>query len=184
MKILINKDYLYLFEKLDKNEKEEIIFDLENYILNQLYDKLFPSQNSEEDSLIYQKCEKLSCLKPKQIIEDKKIINENLLKESSKYFEQINLGNTPKEKLDYIIKGIKILKNLITLATGKELISSDDIFDPFFYSMIISKIKNLPSNSQYINMFLNRNLGNGLYDRISVDLASSLVFIDQLKIYN
>ena len=86
--------------------------------------------------------------------------------------------------MDYVLKGLKILQNLITLATGKELIGSDDIFDAFFYSIIIAKIKNLSSNVQYINMFLNINLGNGIYSRISVDLASSLVFIDDLKIEN
>ena len=182
MKILIKDDYL--FDKLEEKEKREISYDLENYILNKLHDKIFPSQFSEEDLFIYQKCEKLYNMKPEQIIDNKKIINQNLLKEASKYFQKISIGITPKEKLDYMLKGLKIIQNLITLVTGKELMGSDDIYESFFYSMCIAKIKNLSSNVQYINMYLNRNLGEGVYNRISTDLEGALLFIVDLEIKN
>lgn len=182
MQNLIKQDYLFV--KLEEKEKNDIAFDLENYILNKLYGKLFPLQFSEEDLLIYQKCEKLSGIRPEQIIDNKKLINPNLLIEASKYFEQLNIGSTPKEKLDYVFKGLRIIFNLITLTTGKELIGSDEVFDPFFYTMIIAKVKKLPSNVQYINMFLNRILVKDIYSRFPYDLASALVFIDNLQLQN
>ena len=78
MKTLINKKEL--FEKLDEKEKEEIAYDLENYILNKLYDKLFPSQPSEANLEIYQTNEKLALMKPEQLIDKHKLIYESLLK--------------------------------------------------------------------------------------------------------
>ena len=185
MKTLIIKEEI--FEKMEEKQKKEIIYDLEDYIFNRLYGKLFPSLFSEEDILINKKCEELSYLKPEQIIDNHKIIKESLLKEASKYFSQINIGISPKEKLDYIINGLKIIYNLITLTTGKESSgqSSDDIFDPFLYSLIITKIKNLASNIQYINMYLNKNLGDGIYNRSSYDLAGALIVISEgLKLEN
>ena len=170
-----------LFEKMDKKQKNEIIYGLEDLIFNRLYGKLFPSLFSEEDSIVKQKCEELSLLKPEQIIKNKELIKESLLKEASRYFSLINIGISPKEKMDYIIKGLKIIYNLITLTTGKDRSgqSSDDIFDPFLYALIITKIKNLASNVQYINLYLNRDLGDGIYNRISFDLAGACIIISE-----
>ena len=170
-----------LFEKMDKKQKNEIIYGLEDLIFNRLYGKLFPSLFSEEDSIVKQKCEELSILKPEQIIKNKELIKESLLKEASRYFSLINIGISPKEKMDYIIKGLKIIYNLITLTTGKDRSgqSSDDIFDPFLYALIITKIKNLASNVQYINLYLNRDLGDGIYNRISFDLAGACIIINE-----
>ena len=95
------------------------------------------------------------------------------------------MGISPKEKIEYIIKGLKVIYNLVTLTTGKELKnqSSDDNIDPFYYSLIISKIKNLASNVQYINMLIDKNLVNAYYFRISNDLADFLKVINESTIY-
>ena len=178
MKTMINKEELY--EKKDEKEKEEILYDLENYILNKLYDKLFPTQPSETDLEIYQKNEKLALMKPEQLIDKHKLINETLLKEAAKYIELLNIGITPQEKLDYVIKGVKIIQNLITLVKGEELSGSDDINELLFYSVFIAKIKNFPSNFQYISMYLDINIGDGVYRRLLSDLEASLALIDIL----
>ena len=177
MKTLINKEEL--FEKLDEKEKEEILYDLENYILNKLYDKLYPSQPSEADLEIYEKNEKLALMKPEQLIEKHKFINESLLKEASKYIELLNIGITPQEKLDYVVKGLKIIQNLITLVKGEEKSGSDDINELFYYSVFIAKIKNFPTNLQYISMYLDINIA-GIYRRLLSDLEASLALIDML----
>ena len=183
MKDLMYKDNL--FEKIDDKQKEEKICDLEDYIFKRLYRKLFPSLLSEQDLFISQKCEQLSNLKPEQLIQDTRIIKKGFLKEASSYFSQINMGISPKEKIEYIIKGLKVIYNLITLTTGKEIKDqgADDLCDPFYYSLIISKIKNLASNVQYINMFIDKNLVNAYYFRISNDLADFLTVINESTIY-
>ena len=171
----------FFSEKMEQKQKDEIIHDLETFILNKLYGKLFPSQDSEADLTFYQKCEKYSLLNPKQIIDKEKLINRRLLKEASEYFAQINMGNSPKEKMDYILKGMIIIQNLISLVTGENKLNHDpnDINDLFIYSIIITKIKNLPLNVQYIKMFLNKNLGdNDEYDYYSTCLTAALIYID------
>ncbi len=108
------------------------------------------------------------------------IINESLLKEAAKYIELINIGIIPQEKLDYVIKGLKIIQNLITLVKGEEKSGSDDINELFYYSVFIAKIKNFPSNFQYISMYLDINIGGGVYNRLLSDLEASLALIDML----
>ena len=136
--------------------------------------------------MFLKKCEELSNLKPEQLIQDDRIIKKSFLKEASKCFSQINMGISPKEKIEYIIKGLKVIYNLITLTTGKELKNqgSDDIMDPFFYSLIFSKIKNLASNAQYIIMFLDKNLRYGYFFKISNDLTIFLEVIKEGTTYN
>ena len=174
IKPLVNKDEL--FAKMTEKQKDEIIFDLEDYILKRLYGKLFPSLSSELDSVIYQKCEELSELKPEKIIKNKKLIKESLLIEASKHFPLLNMGSSPKEKLDYMFKGLKIIYNLITLTIGTDISEqgSDEIYDPFYYSLINAKLKNLATNAQYIIMYLNMKIKERFYIRIALDFAGTV----------
>ena len=170
-----------LFDGLEEKEKNSIAFDLENYILNKLYDKLFPTQRSESDISIYEKCEKLSNIKPEKLIDKKAIINETLLKEASKYFEQLDEGITPKDKIKFIRGGLRIIENLITFGTGKLLSGSDDIYPPLMYSMIIAKVKNLPTNVEYINMFLDKNICEDLDIVACFNLTVALAYIEKVS---
>jgi len=169
-----------LFRKFDKKEKKSISYDLENYILNKLYDKLFPSKRSEKDLYIYEKFKKLSNLEPENIIKKKQIINETLLKEASKYIEQLDKGITPEDKIKFMSKGLKIIDNLITFGTGKVISGSDDIYPPLIYSIIIAKLKNYPTNVQYIDMFFNKNISEGIYSRIPDDLKAVLIYFEEI----
>ena len=175
MKTEINKEKF--FKKLKENEKKMIGYDLETYIFDKLYDKLFPTQRSEKDILIYNKCELSSTLEPENFFEKNEVFNETLINEASKYFEKLDEGITPDEKIKIYLKGFQIIKNLITFCTGKEENPScNDTYPLLIYSMIIAKVKNLPTNIQYINMYFNENFD----DRSPKDLEAILLFIDEM----
>ena len=166
-----------LFKKFKEKEKNYIGYNLETYILDKLYDKLFPTQRSEKDISICNKCELLSTLKPENFIKKNEVINETLINEASKYFEQLDKGITPEEKIKIFRKGLKIIENLITFCKGEDKnYSPDDAYPPLIYSMIIAKVKNLPTNVQYIQMYLNENF----VGRAPKDLEAILLFIDEI----
>ena len=170
------KDYFKILGKLvDKKEKNKINDEaklsniksqLKNYIFNQLYEKLFPSETSEKDLFIYKKCQRLSFLKPENVIKNKNVINETLLNEASKYFAQIDNKLAPIDKMKCMIKGKEILENSISFSTGSKGLGVDDINSPFIYSMIKAKPKNLNSNIQYCKLYLKLCDSEGAYDYV------------------
>ena len=175
MKTEINNEKF--FKKFEEKEKKMIGYDLETYIFDKLYDKLFPTQRSEKDILIYNKCELSSTLEPENFFEKNEVFNETLINEASKYFEKLDEGITPDEKIKIYLKGFQIIKNLITFCTGEEENPScNDTYPLLIYSMIIAKVKNLPTNVQYIKMYFNENFD----DRSPKDLEAILLFIDEM----
>ena len=143
---------------MDKTEISNIKNLLENYVLNQLFDKLFPTQISEKDLFIYKRCERLAFLTPENVIEKKQIISEKLLNEAIKNFQQLDDKLTPLDKLKCIEKGISIIINSIKFNTGKNDVGFDDIVQPCIYVMLKAKPKNLATNAQYCELYLNNSI--------------------------
>ena len=131
---------------------------LGNYIMNKLFDKTFPTQISEEDLFIFKKCERLSFLKPENIIPTKESINENLLNEAIKCFKKLDDNITPFDKLRCIEKGTLIIKNSIAFNTGKKDFGFDDTINHLVYAMLKAKPKNLATNAQYCELFFNTTM--------------------------
>jgi hypothetical protein len=147
-----------ILQKFDKDEKIEILNDLENYVLTQLYDKLFPFESTKSDIFFYNKCCRLSFIKPENIVKEKRIINENLWKQAIEYIESMNDKLTPSDKIKCFIKAVSILENSINFSSGKDNLGIDDSLQVLIYVMIKSCPKNITSNSKYCEMYLNSEL--------------------------
>ena len=147
-----------ILQKFDKDEKIEILNDLENYVLTQLYDKLFPFESTKSDIFFYNKCCRLSFIKPENIVKEKRIINENLWKQAIEYIESMNDKLTPSDKIKCFIKAVSILENSINFSSGKDNLGIDDSLQVLIYVMIKSRPTNIISNSKYCEMYLNSEL--------------------------
>ena len=172
-------------KKMDKTELINIKCLLENYVLNQLFDKLFPTLISETDLFIYKRCERLAFLSPENVVENKEVINEKLLNEAIKAFEQLDEKLTPLDKLKCFEKGISIINNSISFNTGKNALGTDDMLQPCIYAMIKAKPKNLATNAQYCNLYLNNSIP-GIYGHICSNLemvTDALKKLNYTKLY-
>ena len=178
--LIKHEDIIFRF---DKEELENIIYDLENYILTKLYDKLFPSESTKDDIFIYKKCARLSFIKPENVVQDKKLINESLLEQSIEYLNDINDKLTPVDKIKSFGKAMEILQNSINFSSGKEELGVDDVVKPLVYIMIKSKPKNISSNYQYCELFLNSELGKKQYGVILTQIGLTMNIIKNMK-YN
>lgn len=156
MKILAKNEKI--FQKFEKDEKTEILNDLENYVLTQMYDKLFPFEPTKSDVFFYNKCCRISFIKPENIVKEKRIINESLWQQAIEYIEDMNDKLTPSDKIKCFIKAVSILENSINFSSGKDNLGIDDSLQVLIYVIIKSCPKNIISNSQYCEMYLNSEL--------------------------
>ena len=81
-------------------EFEDINNKIFDYVMEKIYDKIYPLEPDEMDNLIYKNCILLSWVEPKHIIEGK--INytyDNFLTEIFRYFNKIEKEKSPRKKL-------------------------------------------------------------------------------------
>ena len=172
-----------IVNRFNKTELESIIYDLENYILIKLYDKLFPTESSKEDNFFYKKCARLSFIKPENVIPDKKMINENLMEKAIKHLNELDDKLTPVDKIKSLAKAIEIVQNSITFSSGKDELGVDDTIKPLIYIMIKSIPKNISTNFQYCELYLNSELSKKQYGVVLSQIGLIIGIIKQMK-YN
>ena len=156
LKNLIKKQEI--IKRFPSEEFESIIYELENYILFKLYDKLFPEESTEKDKKLYKKCCRLSFVKPENLIKDKRMINEKLWETSMSLIEEMDNKFTPEDKVKNFGKAFAIVQNSITFCSGKNDLGIDDTISTLIYVILKARPKNLFSNSKYCQLFLNPEL--------------------------
>ena len=142
----------------EEEEKNNLIVKFENYILIQLYDKLFPFQETIKDVFFYRKCQRLSFIRPENIKNMKVELEDDKWEKAINPLKEINEKFSPFDKIECMANSFKILKNAIKFSSGKKDLGVDDYLQPFTYVMIKACPKNMISNCNYCNLYLNAKL--------------------------
>ena len=179
MKNMIKKDQI--IDRFNKEEIKEIIYDFQNYIFTLLYDKLFPSEPMKDDIFFYKKCSRLNFIKPENVIKEKNLINENLMNKAIEYINDIDDQLTPSDKIKDFAKAIDIIQNCINFISGQKDLGVDDIIKPLIYIIIKSKPKNMLSNYQYCELYLNSELAKMQYGIILSQIGLVIECIKKMK---
>ena len=172
-----------IIKRFTKEDVESISTELENFILFKLYDKLYPSKSSKEDIKFYKKCCRLNFIKPENIISDKNIYNEKLWKISIDYLNEIDNKYTPQNKIKTVLKSFNILQNSIAFCSGKKELGVDDTIKPLIYVLIKSKPKNIFSNYNFAQLYINENLSKTQYGILLTQILMIMRIIKDMK-YN
>ena len=167
-----------IVSRFNHDELDSIMYDLENYILFKLYDKLFPKESTKNDVKFYKKCCRLDFVKPENLIKDKKMINEKLWKTSMDLINEMDYKLTPTEKVKNFGKAFSILQNSITFCSGKNDLGIDDTISSLIYVILKSKPKNIFSNSKYCQLLLNPDLSKKQYGILlsQIEMIKNIIF--------
>ena len=167
-----------IMERYSKEEFDSIQIELENYILYQLYSKLFPEKPIKKDVKFYKKCCRLNFIKPEALIKDKKMINEKLWEASIILINELDNKFTPVDKVEKFGKAFGILQNSLTFSSGKNDIGIDDTIAILIYVMIKAKPKNIFSNSKYCLLYLNSELSKRVYGMLlsQIEMIKNIVY--------
>ena len=189
----IINNYFKEMNNIIKNEKmisrfslDEFLLikgELENYVLFKLYDKLYPLTDTPEDKFFYKKCCRLNFIKPENIIKNKKMINEKLLEISINYISEMDKKLTPVDKIKNFGKAIDILKNSMTFNSGKTDLGLDDTLPFIIYIVLKSKQKNIYTNFNYCNLFINPELRKKQFGNMLTQIGMVMDIIKNMK-YN
>ena len=170
-----------IISRFSSEEKSLIGYELENYVLYKLYDKLYPTISTKEDEFFYKKCKRLKFVKAENIIKNKKMINEKLLEISVNYMSEMDNKLTPLDKIKNFMKAVDILKNSMTFNSGKADLGLDDTLPFMIYIILKSKQQKIYTNFNYCNLFINPEFSKKQYGSMLTQLHMVMDIIKNMK---
>ena len=167
---------------MDVNKYEELYKNnIRDYIMNKIYEKIYPLEPHENDAVIYKKTMKLSWVEPNLLI-NKDYIFDNILPDILNEFNKISEEKSPYKKLNCIKKIIQYTTNIIQFneRLDKE-IGADDINPVLNYIFIKAHPFRIFSDIDFIKTFIDKSgdmdgsltIIEGMYDLILNSNAKS-----------
>lgn len=168
-----------LFKNSSEELTNEIIDEIENYIIKKIYRRVFPEKDLPEDKNFYEKTNMLTFITPENMDINKRYLNEAIWINAVEELNKIDNEKSPISKLNCVIKAVNIIINCIRFCTGKfdEGYSVEDFMPILNYIIIKSKPKRLISNFNFINLLLDDNKQKGVYGNVLTNLNFSIAFI-------
>ena len=160
---------LKIYESLYKQK-------IKDYIMNKIYEKIYPPEPDELDSKIYKKSMILSWVEPNLILEEKDYyIFDNILPDILNEFKKINISKTPYMKLKCMKKILEYTINLIKFNEGEDKKPSQEEITPVLnYVFIKAHPFKINSDIEFVKLFLN-NDGNNENNLTNIESICALV---------
>jgi hypothetical protein len=158
----INNYFEIIKKELQKNneikDNIKVYSDMmEDYIMNKIYEKIYPPEIDEMDNQIYKKTMQLSWVEPNMLVQ-KDYIYDNMLPDILNEFRKINSATTPHKKLNCIKKIIQYIFNLIQFNEGMDAeVGADDISPVLNYAFIKAHPFKLYTDLEFIKIFSESN---------------------------
>ena len=92
--------------------------------------------------------------------------------------KEIDEKCSPIDKIECMVKSLKIIQDAINFSSGKFCLGVDDILEQLKYALIKACPKNINSNYNYCDLYLNEILKLGSYGS---SLSLLKVIIDKIK---
>ena len=178
----INK-YLEIIRGCIKDKVKEgldsILEKIYDYIINEIYDKIYTCELSEEDHKIFQQSLRLSWAEPKHFIKLKReFVFESFLIDALKYFNLINTEKSLRKKLENMGK----LFNSIELLLKFNEIGNDDGLDDQLsilkYVFVKAQPLRLWSNCTFMNIYTSEKKNKIVRNQLSQMMSTCSFILD------
>ena len=170
----INEYFQIIKEKIIKKLMDEKKYTglyeekIKNYIMNKIYDKIYPSEPSSNDVEVFKKSFALSWVEAHHLI-DKEYIFDNMLPDILNEFKQINILKTPYKKLNCFIKILASVINLIKFNEGEDKeVGADDITPILSFVAIKAHPFKIFTDIEFIRLFSENN-GDNINSLVNIE---------------
>ena len=153
----IIREHLTKLLNIDESQKEfeDINNKIYDYVMEKLYDKIYPSEPLEQDNLIFKQCILLSWTEPKHFIKGKtNYIFDSFLPDVIGYFDQIEKEKSPRKKLENMSNIFISIENVVKFNGENKDIGVDDQLPILNYAFIKAHPLNMLTNCKFMNLFL------------------------------
>ena len=152
---IIKENLTKIKKKMDAKKYEDLYKNnIRDYIMNKIYEKIYPPEPHENDAEIYQKTMKLSWVEPNLIV-DKDYIYDNILPDILNEFDKLSEAKSPYKKLNCVKKVIQYVTNLIQFNERiDKVVGADDLHPVLNYILIKAHPFRIYTDVDFIKTFL------------------------------
>ena len=173
-----------IYNLIGTEEFNDISAKIYDYVMEKLYDKLFPRKPDPLDKIILEQCQILSWTEPKHYIKSKiNLVFDSFLPDVIYCFKEIDQQKSPRQKLIYMNKIFLSISNVVKFSGGGNT-GVDDIMPILNYAFIKAKPPHISSNCKYMELFLgekkNREEGNQLAQLTAICEFAASITADKL----
>jgi len=141
-KIVTQKDY------------DKLKHQLEEYVMNKLYEKIYPQEPTMNDSQAFKKCVMLSWAEPKYFINKKtNYVYDSFLPDVIYHFKQIHSEKTPRKKMECIKNIFVLINNVIKFNDREGECGADDSTSILTYSLVQAQPFCIYSDIKFVEIF-------------------------------
>ena len=138
----------------DEQELENINNKIYDYIMEKLYPKIFPKEQTDEDKKIYETSKKIQWIDLKNLSKDSDDYDfEEFLPKCIQYFVELDKEKSPRKKILSMEKIFVCIEQLSRFSE-KKIEGVDGILPVLNYVMIKAKQKRIDSNCNFMDLFL------------------------------
>ena len=137
------------------------------YVMKKLYEKIYPQEPSNNDSLTFKQCVMLSWAEPKYFINKKtNYVYDSFLPDVIYHFKQIHREKTPRKKMECIQNIFVLINNVIKFNDREGECGADDSTSILTYSLVQAQPFYIYSDLKFVELFYQdkmlKNEGNQL----------------------
>ena len=142
----------------DENEMQEVNNKIYDYVMEKLYEKLYPIEPDPNDYLIFKRCVLLSWAEPKHFISKKtNYVFDSFLPDVTNFFQLMIKEKSPRKKFIYMKKIFGAINDVLRFNGGDGSSGVDDQMPILNYAFIKARPQGMCSNCKYMNLFIGKN---------------------------
>ena len=149
----------HLIKKMNFEESQnefEIIMDkIYDYVMEKLYEKIYPLEPYTEDNVIFTQCILNSWIEPKHLIKEKNnYLFDSFLPDVINYFEKIDQEKSPRKKLEFMKNIFISIGNVVKFNGENKELGVDDQLPILNYAFIKANPFPIYTNCKFMELFL------------------------------
>ena len=179
----IIKDHLLNHLHMEEDQKEFIDINdkIYDYIMEKLYDKIYPSEPHIKDNVIFKQCILMSWAEPKHFMQGKNnYIFDIFIPDVIELFKKIQKEKSPRKKLECMNKIFVSIENVVKFNGDNKDIGVDDQLPILNYAFVKARPINIYTNCRFMNLFIGSKKNKG-EDNQLVQLSGICEFISDIK---
>ena len=142
----------------DENELNELNNKIYDYVMEKIYEKIYPIEPDPNDYQIFRKCVLLSWIEPKHLIAKKtNYVFDSFLPDVIEFFGKMDKEKSPRIKFIYMNKIFKAINDVLRFNGGDGQVGVDDQMPILNYAFIKARPQHISSNCIFMNLFIGKN---------------------------
>ena len=153
----IIRDYLIKKMNFDESQDEfEIITNkIYDYVMEKIYEKIYPLEPVIEDNVIFTQCILVSWIEPKHLIKGKNnYLFDSFLPDVINYFEKLDQEKSPRKKLENMKNIFTSIENVVKFNGENKDLGVDDQLPILNYAFIKARPFPIYTNCKFMELFL------------------------------